>query len=125
MGADILVVEDERTLRENLAAFLAREGHHAAMAESGAEAIALLKRRTFAIVVMDVHLGDMDGIALLQDIQSQRGNTAVLMMTADPSLEAAIQAFARGAHGYLRKPFSLQEFGKQVSHLARLLPSQL
>jgi DNA-binding NtrC family response regulator len=66
LGEGILIVEDEQTLGENLAVFLAREGHRATAVGSGAEAMALLGRQSFDIVVTDIRLVDMDGLELLK-----------------------------------------------------------
>ncbi len=118
VGESILIVEDEETLRKNLATFLAREGHSTASAASGIEAMDHLARHSFDIVVTDIQLGDLDGLDLLKRVHSEAPNTVVLMMTAYGSVNSAVEAFRNGAHDYLLKPFSLQELRQKINNIA-------
>ncbi|MGD8617207.1 MAG: sigma-54 dependent transcriptional regulator [Gammaproteobacteria bacterium] len=119
MAESILIVEDEETLGKNLATFLAREGHRAACAASGAEAMGLLGRQSFDIVLTDIQLGDLDGVELLKRVRSEAPDTVVLMMTAYASIHSAVEAFRNGAHDYLLKPFSLQELRQKIHNIAQ------
>ena len=119
MSERILIVEDEETLRENIATFVAREGHSAASAASGAEAVDHLARQSFDIVVTDIKLGDLDGLELLNRVRSEAPKTVVLMMTAYGSVHSAVEAFRNGAHDYLLKPFSLQELRQKINNIAQ------
>ena len=119
MGECILIVEDEEGLRKNLATFLSREGHDAACAASGAEAVELLAQRSFDIVITDIQLGDVDGLELLKRVRSEAPDTVVLMMTAYASIKSAVEAFRNGAHDYLLKPFSLQELRQKINNIAQ------
>ena len=119
VGENILIVEDEETLRKNLATFVARQGHRTAAAASGAEAMALLGQQSFDIVVTDIQLGDLDGLELLKKVQAEAPNTVVLIMTAYASINSAVEAFRNGAHDYLLKPFSLQELRQKISNIAQ------
>ena len=119
MGESILIVEDEETLRKNLATFLAREGHSVVAAASGAVAMDHLTQHSFDIVVTDIQLGDLDGLDLLKRVRSEAPNTVVLIMTAYASINSAVEAFRNGAHDYMLKPFSLQELRQKINNIAK------
>ena len=119
MGERILIVEDEETLRHNLATFFVREGHVAAAAASGSEALTVLVKQSFDIMVTDIQLGDLNGLELLKRVRAEAPDTVVLMMTAYASINSAVEAFRNGAHDYLLKPFSLQELRQKINNIAQ------
>ena len=118
MAEEILIVEDENTLRRNLEIFLGDLGHRVRCAACGQDAVGLLYHEQFDIVITDIHLGDMDGLDLVRWITSS-SQTSILVMTAYGSLDSSIQAFRSGAHDYILKPFSLEEIGHRVNNIAR------
>ena len=117
MAEKILVVEDEAGLRRNLEIFLVDQGYRVSSVACGAEAASLLHREQFDVVIIDIRLGDMDGLGLLERISAQSSHPGVLVMTAYGSLESAIEAFRNGAHDYILKPFSLDEIGRRVENI--------
>jgi DNA-binding NtrC family response regulator len=102
----ILVVDDEHTLRESCASVLEMEGFNVTTCGQGQEALALLKRREFDIVLLDLHMGQVDGMDLLEACISAYPSTLAIIMTGNPSVDTSIEALRRGAWDYLPKPFA-------------------
>ncbi len=102
----ILVVDDERIKRVSLADDLAEEGHRAIAAASGEEAMALLTGDVFDVVVTDLRMPGIDGMALLKRISRDvRPRPEVIMMTAYGSIPLAVEAMKHGAFDFVTKPF--------------------
>jgi two-component system, NtrC family, response regulator PilR len=106
---DILIVDDERSMREFLAIHLRRAGHRVEAAPGGTEALAVLKTREFDVVITDLRMPDIDGMAVLEHTKQLHADTQVIVITAFASTETAIAAMKAGAYDYLTKPFKLDE----------------
>ncbi|HEY6001056.1 MAG TPA: sigma-54 dependent transcriptional regulator [bacterium] len=113
----VLVIDDEESLRHMLASFLAKEGFAVAAAATGAEGLALAKATRHAVVLCDVVLPDVDGLALVEQLREVDHHQLILVMSAYGSLETAIEAIRRGARDYLSKPFQPQELLIKVRRL--------
>src|SRR5690242_6428592 len=83
----ILVVDDEHTLRESCAAVLRHEGYDVTVASRGQEALELLKRRAFDVVLTDLYMSQVDGLALLRAALGTHHDTIVIVMTGNRSEE--------------------------------------
>ena len=117
----ILVVEDDRDLREALCDTLALAGYQALSAADGHAALAMLERQQVGLVVSDVQMQPMDGHVLLREIKAHHPYVPVLLMTAYGMIERAVQAMRDGASDYLVKPF---EPDRLLAEVARyMLPS--
>ena len=117
----VLIVEDDHDLLEALCDTLKLAGYETLSAESGDEALAILKKQIVGLVVSDVQMKNMDGFALLREIKTLNPAIPVLLMTAYGDIERAVAAMRAGACDYLLKPF---ESASLVSYVARyLLPS--
>jgi len=117
-GARILVIDDEKLIRESLVECLIAEGFQAGGAASGEEGVDLASRRSFELVLCDMQLPGITGIETLERLLRLDPSQMVLLMTAYGTVETAVTAFQRGAQDYLMKPVLLDElFGK----LRRLL----
>lgn len=112
---DILIVDDERSMREFLGIYLRREGYRIEAAAGGKEALAVLKARTFDLVITDLRMPDVDGLAVLADAKRLHPDTEVVVVTAFSTTETAIAAMKAGAHDYLTKPFKIDEVGLVVA----------
>jgi len=110
----ILVVDDEHTLRESCAAVLRHEGYDVTVCSRGQEALDLLKRRAFDLVLVDLYMSQVDGLTLLRTALGTNRDTMVIVMTGNPSVESSVEALRQGAFDYLPKPFS-------ASHLQVLI----
>jgi cyclic di-GMP phosphodiesterase len=101
----ILVVDDESHVRSMIGATLERQGYDIELAVSGAEAIAVLRRQPFDLVLTDIVMQDGNGIALLESIRSENPHLPVVMVSAIHDISVAIDSMRRGAYDYLLKPF--------------------
>src|SRR5258706_5590037 len=103
-----LVVDDEHTLRESCASVLRLEGYDVTVSGRGQEALDVLKRRPFDIVLVDLYMSQVDGLALLRAALATNPDAIVIVMTGNPSVESSVEALRQGAWDYLPKPFSAQ-----------------
>jgi two-component system response regulator PilR (NtrC family) len=111
----VLVVDDERSMREFLAICLRREGHQVSVAESGERALESLAGAPADIVVTDLKMpGKVDGLGLLRGIRERGLDTEVIVVTAFATPETAIAAMKQGAYDYLTKPFKVDEINAVI-----------
>ncbi len=115
----LLIVEDDRTIAENLYEYLEARGHQCDYADSIAAASALLARSAFDAVVLDRNLPDGDGLALARRLRTEGRATPILVLTARDTLEDKLLGFEAGGDDYLVKPFALQELEVRLLALAR------
>lgn len=111
---DVLIVEDDASLREALCDTLEIAGFSTLSAEDGLAALEILANNTVRLVVSDVQMESMDGLALLQNIESRFRDLPVLLMTAYGTIEKAVSAMRSGAVDYMVKPFEADQFLEQV-----------
>lgn len=105
--ANVLVVEDERDIRELLRRYLEREGHSVVTTASGAQAIATVETNPPDLVLLDLGLPDVDGIEVLMSAKAV--GLAVIALTARSAVEDRVRGLKLGADDYVVKPFSPQE----------------
>ena len=110
----VLVVDDERFVREIVRRWLERVGYECTCVESVGLACDLLQQHTFDIVTSDISLPGRSGMELLQTVQEKYPETAMLMLTANADTKLAIQALTLGAYGYLLKPVEQEELLCQI-----------
>jgi putative nucleotidyltransferase with HDIG domain len=103
--ARILVVDDETHVRAMMGSTLERQGYEVQLASSGREALETLELNAFDLVLTDIVMQDVNGIALLERIHAQHPNLPVVMVTAIHDISVAIDSMRRGAYDYLLKPF--------------------
>jgi two-component system, NtrC family, response regulator len=101
----ILIVDDERNYPLILSAVLEEEGFETLTANSGAEALGILKESDVDLVLTDMKMPQMDGIELLERIKTHNPDLPVVMMTAHGTVEKAVEAMQKGAYTYILKPF--------------------
>ena len=101
-----LIVDDDRTLREGCASVLRAEGINVEVASRGAEAIQMIHRSRFDIMLVDVYLEPVSGIDVLKAVMATSPSTLVVLMTGNPSVDSSIEAMRIGAWDYLPKPYS-------------------
>lgn len=102
--ARVLIVDDERSIRTSLKAFLLADGHKVEVATDAQEALRLLGGHEFSVVVSDVVLPGINGIELLQAIRGAAPFVQVVMITGEPTADTAAAALRSGAFDYLTKP---------------------
>ena len=114
----ILVVDDEKNMRLSLQAMLGDEGYQSRTVESAEEALVLLGREKFFMVLTDAHLTGMTGYELLSRMRTAHPEIPVLMITAYATPKLAVEAIKAGAIDYLSKPFEPEELLHAVSRCA-------
>jgi two-component system response regulator PilR (NtrC family) len=112
--ARVLVVDDERSMRELLHIVLRREGYEVVLAESGTAAVAALERQRFDLLISDIKMPDMTGVDVLRAAKGIDPDIVAMMITAFASTETAIEAMRLGACDYLNKPFDVDELKIKV-----------
>ncbi len=113
--AHILVVDDELSMRELLELMLTRAGYRVFCAESGKEAVSMIKSADHDLILCDIRLGDIDGLEVLRAAKQKNPNTIVIMISAYASTETAVEAMNLGAYDYVPKPFDNMELKATIS----------
>jgi two-component system response regulator PilR (NtrC family) len=103
MRAKILIVDDERSIRELLEIFLKKEGFDVISAPNAEQALQILKTAEFDLIVSDIKMADMTGVDLLREVRAQNFSGQFILLTAFASAETAIQALKMGAYDYILK----------------------
>ncbi len=106
LSVRILAIDDERSLRESCKTFLASEGYTVETASRGDEALDLVRRRIYDIVMIDLNMSEVSGMELLQATLNKNPDTIVIIMTGNASVQSSVEALKAGAWDYLPKPFS-------------------
>ena len=104
----ILVVDDEPQTCALCARILRREGYDVVIATSGREALALASETQPALILLDVMMPDMDGVATLKELKRQGHRRPIVMLTGHATLQTAREAMLSGAYEYITKPFDLE-----------------
>lgn len=115
----ILLVDDDRSLRESCASVLQMDGFAVTLAGRGEEALEYVKQRKFDIVLVDLYMSQVSGLEILRASLETYRDTIVVVMTGNPSVTSSIEALRAGAWDYLPKPFSathLQVLIGRASH---------
>src|SRR5256712_13546038 len=110
----VLVVDDEVGMLTLLRNYLTREGYEVHTAPSGETALQFLEEHDFDVVLTDLRMGGMDGLALVRAIHATRPETQVVLMTAFGGIDIAVEAIKAGAYHFVAKPVKLPEVGALV-----------
>jgi two-component system response regulator PilR (NtrC family) len=110
----ILVVDDERSMRELLAIVLKREGHDVLLADNGRSAVEMLEREPIELLISDIRMPDMSGVEVLGAAQRINPDVIGIMITAYASTDTAVEALRLGAYDYVSKPFNVDELKLKV-----------
>ena len=116
----ILVVDDELLIRDLLYDFFQDQGWDIAVAESGEQALEILQEKKVDVLLTDLRMPAMDGMALTGQVRKSFPGIPVVIMTGYPSVESAVSALRSKVADYITKPFNVNELYKRVeSHLPR------
>jgi DNA-binding response OmpR family regulator len=115
---EIAVIDDNRQCVDAVADALTGEGYRVLTALCGEDAIGLLRHASPCLVILDIHLPDVNGLRLLADFRRRDAHTPVLVMSSEDRASIHEQAMANGANGFLRKPFSPEVLLSAVHHFA-------
>ena len=115
----LLVVEDERDLAENLKKGLTEQGYAVDIALDGEQGCFMAETEPYDLIILDLMLPKMDGIAICNSLRKKGLNIPVLMLTAKSRIEDKVEGFNTGADDYLTKPFSMTELYVRVKALLK------
>ena len=105
----ILVVDDEKSMREILEIFLTSEGYSVFAAENGGKAIETVKKDIFDLIITDMKMPEVGGLELLKAVKQIAPETTVVIVTAFGTTESAVEAMKLGAYDYIQKPFKMDD----------------
>jgi DNA-binding NtrC family response regulator len=109
MTPKILLVDDEARFRTTLSKLLAAQGLEVTALGSGREALAELRQNAYDVMVLDVRMPDMDGIATLTEIKKIAPQIEVIILTGHASMDAAVEIMRLGGYDYLLKPCPVED----------------
>ena len=118
MKINILIVEDEKEIREGVSEYLSEVGYNVISAEDGMQAIELFKNNKIDLVILDIMLPKANGFVVLNKIR-QESNVPVIMLTAMSDDYTQIMSFDEEADDYITKPFSIIVLHKRIEALLR------
>jgi two-component system, NtrC family, response regulator PilR len=112
----ILVVDDEKSMREFLEIMLQKDGYEVTCADSGEEALKAIRREKFDLLITDIRMKPIDGLEVLRQCKAISPGTAVIIISAYASAETAVVAMKEGAYDYLPKPFKIDEMRTAITN---------
>lgn len=116
---DILIIDDEKSIRDSTRFALEAEDHYVEGVDSGDVALLRLKEDPFELAILDLRLGDQDGLEVLQDIRKRFPSVVVVVFTAHASIDTAVKAIQLGAMDYLEKPFTPDQLRGVVARASK------
>jgi heavy metal response regulator len=115
----LLIVEDEKSLREIMASRLSREGYAVDTAANGLKALDFIEDGAYDCIILDIMLPQKDGLSVLRDMRQKGNRSPVLLLTAKDSIEDRVTGLDCGADDYLVKPFAYDELSARIRALLR------
>ena len=115
----IILIEDDYVISQNLSDFLRKEGFHVENIYTGNDAIEVLEKNKFDLLILDVNLPGFDGYYICQEFRKYNSQIPILMLTAYDELEDKMKGFEVGADDYLTKPFYMAEVLARVKSLLK------
>ena len=117
-NARVLVVDDDEAMAEGLAELVSSEGHSTNFVLSAEDALRHLQAETFDLVLSDMRMSGMDGMALLEHIKKASPLTEVIIITGYSTVPAAVEALHKGAFDFIAKPFKPKDLRAVVNKAA-------
>ena len=111
---NVLVIDDNQTMREGMEVIIAKMGHKVFSAANGAEGVQVLELSSLDLVLTDLRMEGIDGIEVLEEVKQRSPDTVVVVITAYGSIETAVDAMRKGAFDFITKPFSQDELRFRV-----------
>lgn len=112
--SQILVIDDNQTMREGMAVIIAKMGHKVFAAANGPEGLQIVEMNDIDIVLSDLKMEGMDGMSVLEEVKRRNPDIVVMIITAYGTIETAVQAMKKGAFDFITKPFSQEELRFRV-----------
>src|SRR5689334_23511672 len=119
--AKILIADDDKPIADGLSAILADEGYQIDVATDGQKALERLMADTYGVVLCDLKMPKLDGMALLRELQTREIPTECIIVTGQATVDSAVQAMREGAYDYIEKPLNAEK----LNRLKALIPKAL
>src|SRR5574341_2397273 len=119
MSKNLLIVEDEETLRESIKRIFTKEGYTVDAVDSAEKGLALVEKNLFDVIISDIILPGMDGIEMLTRVREQVPDQLFIVVTAYASLDTSVKALRAGAYDYIMKPIIHEEIKQIVRNALR------
>lgn len=116
----ILIVDDEISMREFLEVLLSKEGYKVSDAKNGKQAVTLIQKNDYDLVLSDIRLGDITGLEVLKEAKKKNSDTIVIMISAYSTTEIAVEAMNHGAYDFVPKPFDNVELKQTIKRALEL-----
>lgn len=111
---DLLIVDDEPDFRESAARYFARLGFRVEQAEDGEEALNVCTNKKFDVMVLDIHMPVMSGLAVLDELMKRESPPKVIMLTGGGTIENAVESIKKGAYDFVTKPAKLDDLSRMI-----------
>ncbi len=115
----ILLVDDEVVFANNLFKLVSKRGYDAVVVYNGADAVSIVGEKEFDVIILDMKMPGMDGIATLKEIKKKVPSVEVVILTGHGSVESGIEGMQLGAFDFLMKPVSIDDLQEKVSEAYR------
>ena len=112
--ARLMIVDDERSVRELITRYTQTQGHEPVAYSSGRSAIDAFEQNPPDLLIVDLRIGDMDGLDVIKACKAKSADLPVIMITGHASVETAVEVMRLGAYDYLTKPFELEDLGRTI-----------
>ena len=119
--SNILVIDDDSSIRETLDLYLTEEGYRVFTAKDGTEGLDVFVQKSPDVVILDIRLPDIDGFTVLEDLREENENVKVIMITAHHDMESTIKAMKGGAFDYIHKPVNVDELDLAIKKALKAL----
>jgi len=116
MPKKILIVDDEKDVRESTMRLLLRKGYYADGAESGIDALEKIREESFDLLIVDIRMPGMDGIEMLRRVKEINPEIIAIILTGHGTVDREIEAKQLGAVGFLRKPTHIDNLTKAIDN---------
>ena len=114
---NILVIDDELLIRDLLYDFFSEKNWIVSVSDSGSKALELLKARRFDLVLVDLKMPEIDGIEVIKSIKARYPSLPIVIITAFPSFESAVEALRLKIDDYITKPFNINKLFKTICEI--------
>jgi len=121
----ILVVDDETSMREFLDVLLSKEGYKVSQAKNGKQALKMIQKNSYDLILTDIRLGDITGLEVLKKAKTANTDTIVIMISAYSTTEIAVEAMNEGAYDFVPKPFDNHELKLTIQKALELKTLEL
>jgi two-component system response regulator AtoC len=110
----ILVVEDDEDVRDLIVETLNRWGYESVVAQNGKIGLETFRSQSFSLIITDIRMPVLDGLTMLKTIKKEDSKVSIIVITAYPSVDSAVESLVEGADHYLVKPINLDDLEAKI-----------